>query len=190
MIPNSRDLYLGIHEYIHQLVGDTDVSLRLVNVFIRAEVPLQTFITAAKLYRIILNRSNNVNSTKPNSIKSMGMSNMGFKVKMKSNSGEISEKLIKDPYTTFVSCCVISSKFYKDIAFNNESWGEISCLDKVSINEFERNTLSVLDYKVNSAGDSSVMKDVQVYLNRAEPPENNQDVFDIRCFIKKLFCFS
>lgn len=200
MAPDSRDLYFGIHEYIHQLVGDMDVSLRLVNVFIKAEIPLQTFITAAKLYRIVLNRANtekeNVNFIKKKNstgIQSSCISrDKDLSVDKSKYIGMVSGKLINCPYATFVSCCVISSKFYKDIAFNNESWGGISLLNRDEINKFERDTLSVLDYKINSAGDSSVMKDVQMFLDRSmvDTVDRGPEVFDFKCFIKKLFCFS
>ena len=58
MIPDSTSLYLSIHDFIFNLVRDKNISLKLITVFARAEVPLQTFITAAKLYRMILTRAN------------------------------------------------------------------------------------------------------------------------------------
>lgn len=187
MIANNGDIYFRIHDYIYKLVNDKDISLRLVDVFTKTEIPLQTFITAAKLYGIILNRANAVDENQACSkpIKSRRSD--------KSNQvGEMSARLIRQPYITFISCCVISSKYYKDIAFNNESWGNVSCLDKFQINEFERLILNALDYKINTAGDGNIMADVQLFLRRSEfgPNEAASENFDVKHFIKKMFCFS
>lgn len=189
MIPDSKNLYLSIHEYIYHLVRDRDVSLRLVNVFTRAEVPLQTFITAAKLYGIILNRAEYESERSANEDPKAHRKDCSFeKSKL---IGRMSAKLIRHPYPTFISCCVISSKFYKDIAFNNESWGCVACLSKNEINDFERITLGVLDYKINSAGDGTVMSEVQTHLRRSgfDASEVNPKIFNFGYLMKKLFCF-
>lgn len=189
MVPDGRSLYLSIHEYIHNLVRDRDISLRLTNVFIRADVPLQTFITAAKLYGLILSRASLESERKYSECK---YSRDNFTHEKSKYIGKMSSKIIKNPYQTFISCCVISSKFHKDIAFNNESWGGISFLSKNEINEYERIALSILDYKISSAGDGHVMSEVQSLLRRSgyEIPSVNQKPFDFRYLMRKLFCFN
>ena len=101
-------------------------------------------------------------------------------------------KLSKYPYQTFISCCVISSKFYKDISFNNESWGGVVFLSRNEINEFERLTLATLDYKINNAGDSHIMTEIQEMLRRSgyEVSNTNHKAHIIGYIMRKLFCFS
>ena len=173
----NKNFYFSIHEYIYELVGDWDTSLRLVNVFTRAEIPLQTFITAVKLFTLVKNRATPERNSKTNN-----------STLQKNNI----VKLVKYPYTTFISCCVISSKYYKDIPFDNESWGGLSCINKYEINDFERATLTVLDYKINSAGDKHIMNEVQNFLKKAgiDNTDRRANVFDLKNFIKNLFCIS
>lgn len=190
MLQYKADLYFYLHGYIHGLVGDQSVSLKLVEVLTRAEIPFQTFITAAKLYQKIQSRAEVENelSSQPKIDK---YSKKAPPSRAKS-VGKASMQLIKDPYTTFVACCIISSKFYKDIAFSNDSWGGLTCLHPYKINECERQTLDVLDYKVNSAGDFNVKSDIDAYL-RVSGYEGLVESDDdkgviLKNVIKRLFC--
>ncbi|ELA41839.1 uncharacterized protein VICG_01191 [Vittaforma corneae ATCC 50505] len=188
MHANAKDLYSNLFEYIHELVGDRVPALRLVNTLVKADVPLQTFVTAVKLYKMILNRINRVEMWGADSC------GVNFRILKRrpfldSNNFEI----LRNQYLIFLSCCVIASKYYRDVAFTNESWELVSETDKRSLNEAERVCLMALDYQVSEQGDGSVLESILKILNNSGillNERNTGPIKRIKVLVRKVLCFS
>lgn len=188
MHANAKDLYSNLFEYIYELVGDKIPALKLVNVLIRADVPLQTFVTAVKLYKMILNRVNRVE------LQSARSYEQGFHILKRKPflDGDCFE-VLKNQYLMFLSCCVIASKYYRDVAYTNESWELVSETDRRSLNEGERVCLMALDYQVSGQGDSLVLESILGILKSSGVPLNERSmgpIKKIKVLVRKVLCFS
>lgn len=178
MAVTSKDIYRHLTAYIYELVGDNNSSLRLVNLLTRADVPLQTFITSTKLYKMILNRVNRLDSRY--------LSNRQFHI-----TKEMSD-ILKNQYLIFLTCCMITSKYYRDISFTNESWENVSETSKSLLNESEKICLTILDYQISGQGDKLVYDRISEILRRAGVDYRNEKyekVSKVRTFLKAMLCF-
>ena len=57
MYNRSKDLYVPLTEYLSELLKDRTVAVRIIEVFILAEIPLQSFVKTMNLYKKISNKS-------------------------------------------------------------------------------------------------------------------------------------
>lgn len=184
---NQKELYNNLYDYIFGILGDNILSLKIINVLIRAEVPLSTFVTAVKLYNMIQNRLDKVEISPKQSL--FSRLTQGKKNKITKES----IKILEDKYLLLLVCSIISSKYYRDIAFTNESWEGISDIDKRMLNEAEKTTLSMLDYHVSSLGDGIVLKGITNSLKKAGiliPDQDSTSKSKFKGMIKKVLCFS
>lgn len=183
---NQNELYNNLYEYIFGILGDNISSLKIINVLIRAEVPLPTFVTAVKLYSIIQNRLNNTEVKPRQSLFSKLTQGRRSKITRENM------KVLEDKYLLLLVCSIISSKYYRDIAFTNESWEGISDMDKRMLNEAEKTALLALDYHVSSQGDGVVLKAITGSLRKAGiliPEQENTSRGKFKGIIKKVLCF-
>ncbi|KAM0680447.1 hypothetical protein GINT2_001507 [Glugoides intestinalis] len=168
MYSDIKNLYSNIDGYIYQLVGDTAITARLIDVLTRTEIPLQTFVTAVKLYKMILNKKKAVILKKEAS------------------------RVINNEYLTFMACCIISSKYYRDIAFTNESWENITKIEKGLLNTAERVGLILLEYQVNTHGDAIILNTILAILRNENTQTIERDktrMKKIKKLFKKALCF-
>lgn len=185
---DSTNIYPTLKDFIHELVGDKISSMRIVSVLGRADVPLQTFITAVKLYRMVLNRSNRMRIVSKG-IRSGRSEPSEFRTVLSSEEHNV----LRDQYLVFVTCCVIASKYYRDIAFTNESWESVSEIKMQNLNETERLCLIVLDYQVSSQDDHLVHEVVAGVLKRSGI-EISEGAMGrpgrIKMLMRKILCFN
>jgi len=188
MHANAECMYTSLHDFIYELVGDRISAARVVNILNHANVPLQTFITAVKLYRMILNRTNRMSIMRH----TQGV-NLGGQSSRTQSLSQDELGVLRNQQLVFISCCMIASKYYRDIAFTNESWEVVSGTARRHLNESERICLIALDYQVNGQGDHLVQESVATILKRSGIILTDKALgrgVKFKNMIRKLLCFS
>ncbi len=169
-----------LFKFIYSLIGEKAAASKTVGVLILADLPIQTFVTASKLYRIIINRTNRIScQTEFPALKRRPL----FE--------EDVAEILKDRYLIFLSCCMITSKYYRDISFTNESWVTVANIDKKRFNCAERAYLLVLDYQINVQDDSLVFASINDILKKSGLEIADQGIKSTSKFkslIKKVLC--
>ncbi|KAM0681140.1 hypothetical protein GINT2_000925 [Glugoides intestinalis] len=101
-------------------------------------------------------------------------------------------RVINNEYLTFMACCIISSKYYRDIAFTNESWENITKIEKGLLNTAERVGLILLEYQVNTHGDAIILNTILAILRNENTQTIERDktrMKKIKKLFKKALCF-
>lgn len=163
MYANLRELYYKITPYIIELIGDQRQAVRLAELLPNAKFPLQSFLTAAKLYLKLLEIRNEKD---PESIAS----------KMK-------EYFYNNFYVFIVVSC-ISAKYYRDVPFTNSSWENITYFPLNDLNEFEIFVLEILNYEIDAVGDFEIYRRVKLELRKREiviPKKKKSLVHNLLC---------
>lgn len=192
MYQSIYELYEKLLPYVCEIVQNNEIALKLVDVFIKVNLPLQNFITSAKLFIKIYdlkkyvtsnyNLMKNIIEPKMNNLKSLIFLNY-------SNSTIIN--YYDNKYIIMISCCIISSKYYMDTPFTNHSWQEITGVSLDKLNEFEKITVEILNYEINTIGDDEIYLRTQKELKEAtvvckkEKKEKKE-----KSYLRKLFCMA
>lgn len=215
MYNTNRELYVSLGEYLSELANDKAVAMRLVDVFIKADIPLQIFATTVKLYKMILKRgacslklggyksttgstqacpASGILNTYPSTI---GLVEAGIASNQIISVQIIPHvefaQLLEDSYVAIIACCIISCKYYRDIAFTNDSWEHVTSIDTRTLNNAERLSLILLDYEINSLGDGQVIERVRRILQEkgvhvAQDSQSSEK--NVRMLVRKLFCLT
>lgn len=183
---DQKDLYNNLYDYIFAILRDNISSLKAINVLIRAEVPLSTFVTAIKLYNVVQKRLRSDEFVPKQSL----FSKLTLRKKHKITKEDT--KILEDKYLLLLTCSMISSKYYRDIAFTNESWEGITDIDKKMLNEAEKVALFILDYHVSSHGDGVVLNEITSCLRKVGiliPDQESTSRHTFKGIIKRVLCF-
>lgn len=190
MYRSISELYERLIPYTCEIIQNNQTALRLSDVFIRADIPLQHFITSVKLYKRIINSRPSITCcNNPTPFKGkIGLEPDDFR----HNLIEI-EKYYNDLYSIMVSCLVICSKYYRDTPFTNFSWQDVTGIGILKLNRFEMLSAEILKYEINTIGDHEIYLRVQKELNDYEKSINKKQIKSGRKsigYFRKLFCFS
>lgn len=209
MYNTHRELYASLGEYLSELVNDKVIAMRLVEVFIKADIPLQIFATTVKLYKMILSKrevpgrecgsglaysdpslKTNKPSTRFPESKSQKIS---YLASIQAVPPSEIVKLFSNSYITIIACCIISCKYYRDVAFTNDSWEQVTSIDMHTLNNAERLSLMLLDYEISSLGDNQIIERIRSILqgkNMDMSGCNQNSERKVKTLVKKLFCLS
>ncbi|KAI5149485.1 hypothetical protein ENBRE01_0928 [Enteropsectra breve] len=96
---------------------------------------------------------------------------------------------IKNSFTIFIVCCIISYKHHHDISYTNEAWAQMAGLDLSLVNCIEREILILTDYNISFAGDQAIFDDISPFLDQRYFPlkAKKKQKFKKPLF-RKLFC--
>lgn len=210
----GKEVYIHFIDFLADLINDRAAATKVIEVFILAEIPLQSFIKTVSLYKKIFLKSLLFTDSRKNfnmeyrepdldNFECLGSWNneiSGSKINKRIiNSSKIPYYDLKyyfnDPYLILISCCIISCKYFRDISFTNDSWENITRIDVVTLNKSERTSLVLLDHILDYPDENEISEKLERILYKEKFIANFRDPHSyensrkrLRNFFKKVFC--
>lgn len=210
MYNRSKDLYMPLTEYLSELVKDRTVAVRIIEVFILAEIPLQSFVKTMNLYKKIFIKSmlladipteskgDHLDLRASYSNKKLKENVVNRRIRaINSISPKDLQNYLGDTYLIVIVCCIISCKYFRDVSFTNDSWEQLTQIDLNTLNKAERISLIILEHILDYSDEKEEMENVNevlvrnrfCYMNNLE----DESIYGIskkkfKFFLKRLFC--
>lgn len=197
----GKDIYIPLLDYLSDMIKDRIIASRVIEVFIIAEIPLQTFAKTINLYRkICLKMPSTMNIYIEKNYEALkyilnDQIDASNTIRKFSQQHKISVRDFKiffnDPYLIIMACCVISCKYFRDISFTNDSWIRIAQIDLSTLNKAERISLILLEHILDHPDESDIINNIEKILLhnntfRSYNSENNTTYEKSRRSVKKI----